>query len=138
MMRTSDRIIRSTHFIAMLMALLLLGTGFYLLAKTGIFVIDSIWQASLLDTMTEGTIVRVLDTIIVLEMVFVVLNLDHKQHINVGMALDVAATITIRELVLAIYSKHHADAILIILLAIAVLVSLRVLYSFSRRRLSHE
>lgn len=138
MMRTSDRIIRSAHFIAMLMALLLLGTGFYLLAKTGFFIIDSIWQASLLDVMTEGTIVRVLDTIIILEMVFVVLNLDHKQHINVGMALDVAATITIRELVLAIYSQHHTDVILIILLAITVLVSLRVLYSFSKRRLPHE
>lgn len=137
-MKTSDKIIRATHFIAMLMALVLLSTGAFLLGKTVWFSWSGMWSSVSLDNLIEGTIVRVLDTIIILEMIFVILNLDHKQHLNVGLALDVASTITVRELVLDIYSKHSENSIYMILLAISVLVVLRAIYSFSKRKTANE
>lgn len=137
-MKTSERIIRSTHFIAMLMGLLLLAVSAYLLGNTFWFTLSSMWESASLDNLIEGSIVRVLDTIIVIEMIFVVLSLDHKQHLNVGMALDVAATITIRELVLAIYAPHSTHHVMMILFVIAVLVLLRIIYTLGKRRLVHE
>lgn len=137
-MKTSERIIRSTHFIAMLMALILLSISAYLLCNTCWFALHSMWNAVTLDKLIEGSIVRVLDTIIVIEMIFVVLSLDHKQHLNVGMALDIAATITIRELVLGLYAQHNTHHVLMILCVTAVLVLLRIIYTLGKRRLAHE
>lgn len=138
MTKTSDRIIRSTHFLAIIMGVILLTVGVYLLFKTAMFTWDGIWQGIRLDNLIEGTIVRVLDTVIVLEMIFVVINLDHKHHLNVGLALDVASTIIIRELILQFYSKADATAIYTLLIAIAVLVSLRVLHGAGKRKTNHE
>lgn len=138
MTKTSDRIIRSTHFLAIIMGVILLTVGVYLLFKTAMFTWDGIWQGIRLDHLIEGTIVRVLDTVIILEMIFVVINLDHKHHLNVGLALDVASTIIIRELILQFYSKADATTIYTLLIAIAVLVSLRVFHGAGKRKTNHE
>lgn len=134
MTKTSDRLIKSTHFIAVVMGGILLTIGAYLLVKTAIFSWSGIWHGIALDHLIEGSIVRVLDTVVVLEMIFVVINLDHKHHLNVGLALDVASTIIIRELILQFYSKADASVIYTFLIAIAVLVSLRVFHGACKRK----
>lgn len=122
------------HFLIQGMVLILLSIAVYALYDTAVSAWVNIADRMSTDTLIEGAIVHTLGTIILLETVFVLRKLDEKHHLNVGLALDVAATFLIRETVVAVYTHASTEAIFILLASVAVMVVLRISLSLKKQK----
>ncbi|MCL5051854.1 MAG: hypothetical protein M1346_01250 [Gammaproteobacteria bacterium] len=126
-----------THHLLVTMSALLFLISVYALLRTGVYAVSEVFHLLPLDHLIEGVIIRVLDTLVLVEMIFVATNLDQKHHLNVGLALDVAATFTIREFVLAMYTKQAFSELAVLLLAVSVMVILRSILSYRKKEASY-
>ena len=135
-MKKSD-VTNVTHHLLVTMSALLFLVSVYALLRTGVYAVSEAFHLLPLDRLIEGIIIRILDTIILVEMIFVSTNLDQKHHLNVGLALDVAATFTIREFVLSMYTKQAFSELAVLLLAVSVMVILRIILSYRKKEGSH-
>ncbi|MGK9451975.1 hypothetical protein [Acidithiobacillus caldus] len=135
MMKTSEQFTQFfIHVLIQCMVLTLLAIAGYALYDTAVSAWVNIADRMSTDTLIEGAIVHTLGTIILLETVFVLRKLDEKHHLNVGLALDVAATFLIRETVVAVYTHASTAAIFILLASVAVMVILRISLSLRKQK----
>lgn len=125
---------RIIHLTVMALSWALLIIAAYTMVTTAAYAVNEILLKASSDNIMEGTIIRALGTIILIEVIFVVRKLDEKHHLNIGLALDVAATFLIREAVLAVYAKDGMNTMFLLLASITVMVLLRVAYSFKKQK----
>lgn len=122
------------HLIIQVLVLLLLAIAGYTVFEIAAFAWHSLLIQASSDALIEGIVVRALGTVIIIETIFVVRKLDERHHLNVGLALDVAATFLIRETVLALYTHAHPSTVALLLASVAVMVILRISHSHKKHK----